>query len=609
MKSDPDWAKWLTAQRAEMDDWMAKRNDHPLWTAGWHHDFVSPKDGSQLIFTADEPGLETLHSLSDPHVTLTPKLRGGWVYEFRFRMADEIVAAARLYRLTGDTKYAEWAAGQLDFYADHFADWPVAPRIAGDPNSKPNPGIRLQWQSLDEAVDLTKYVTAAQTLGDWVTPARKTKWATQFFLPDATLLNGSMRDIHNIATWHRAAAGFVAVYTGDVALWKTAVEDRYGVRDQLARGVTSDYLWREQSLGYNTYVARALTPFFVYATENGYGPRLTGEMETVENLLIAPIYLRFPTGQLPNPADGGGPGNISDDATTLADFGGIYPTTIGLAAGTTRRDWDTLLAAPRPSSASPTVAPALPPVKSQNLLSTREAVLKRGPWQVYVHYGQLTSSHAEAEALNYEAFYDTTDVTHDPGTSRYGSPLHSQFFSTGLAHNVPLVDGVGENGFHLGELLAFNGDTGKFSAIQPDYWKVGGAQRDISLSENGQFTDTVTVKTTDGNSHELSLLLQIQGAVMLPAAFQPDPIQIIPGPTRPAGFRYWTDVASADYTDTADFDLHYPDGRTLHLTLHAPGKFTVTHATTLDSPPKKREVLFLHLTGTDAVFQTVMEAK
>jgi len=36
----------------------------------------------------------------------------------------------------------------------------------------------------------------------------------------------------------------------------------------------------------------------------------------------------------------------------------------------------------------------LPEVTSRNMESTRMAIIRSGPWQVYVHYGQLTRSQA-----------------------------------------------------------------------------------------------------------------------------------------------------------------------------------------------------------------------
>ena len=64
--------------------------------------------------------------------------------------------AAQLYRLTGDDKYAAWAAGQLDFYAKHYLEW--------EPQRQ---GARLFWQSLTEGVNLITYAHTVRLLGDY----------------------------------------------------------------------------------------------------------------------------------------------------------------------------------------------------------------------------------------------------------------------------------------------------------------------------------------------------------------------------------------------------------------------------------------------------------
>lgn len=597
--NDVAWQKWLAAQRADTDDWMQKRRDHKEWICGWFHDFVSPVDGSHLTWTPDEPGEYTLHSASDPRVKLTPKLRAAWVYSFRTSHAQHILNAAMLYRLMGDKRYADWVAGQLDFYADNYVTWP---------KQSDRPGIHFMWQSLDEAVDLIKYVGAARTLGDYVTPERKQHWFTALFQPECALLDANMHSIHNIACWHRAAMGCTALYYDDETLWQAAVDSPFGIRNQLAQGVTSDYLWQEQSLGYNSYVVSALLPFFEAASMQGAATKLAGEatklareMEIAENLMLSPLLMRFPTDQLPSPADGARQGKALNVAL-LADTARIFPTSFGLAAQQTRRDWSALV---DPLSA-PATTPTLPPVTSFNMESSRMAILRQGAWQVYLHYGQLTHSHAQAEALNYEAFYNQTDVTHDPGTVGYGSLLHRDFYSQGLAHNVPLIDGQGQEGWSPGKLLAFAPGTtdapAHVAASQPTYRKNAGVERELMISGN-QLTDTVKVATTDGQPHELGLLVQLQGQAKLPPAFQPD--NTMQNAPHPAGFAYWKDVTSAPFTDNATFTVAYPDGQNLQVSFTLPGNFIVTHASAPDAPPYRREVFFIHTKGTNAVFKTV----
>ncbi len=235
----------------------------------------------------------------------------------------------------------------------------------------------------------------------------------------------------------------VALVFAEPEMWRQALDGEYGLRQQIARRITSDYLWYEQSFGYNSYVVRAVLNLFTTAGLYGRTGELAAEMGIAENLMLSPIYLRFPDGRAPNPADNASPPLRVPDRSTLAAAYRVFPTTLGLEAAAGTHSWDTLL---DPALASAVVRPAkpaartsrqaeglpagdgnaLPPVVSRNLESSRMAVLKSGGWQVFFHYGQLTRSHAQAEPLNFAAFFRNADITHDPGTVGYGSPLHLQ---------------------------------------------------------------------------------------------------------------------------------------------------------------------------------------
>lgn len=580
---DPAWAAWLRRERAAVDAWMAKWHDRVSWTCGWYHDFVSPKDGSQLIWTPAIPGVDVafLHSRSDPRVAVTPKLKAAWVFFFRSRHATMMERAARLYRLTGDTRYAAWAAAQLDFYADHYMEWPAG-----------RGGARLYWQTLDEATGGIKYANTVRLLGNYVTPARRERWRRGLFDPMAVTLNRTFQRIHNIAVWQRCAVAQFALVFGDQAMWRKAIDGPYGLRAQMSRGITSDCLWFEQSPGYNRYVVEAVLTLFTDAGLAGRASELAPEMDEAENLMLAPLYLRFPTGQLPNPADSIGL-KFAPDRDLFASAYRVFPTTIGLAAVAGRHDWDTLLDPPPP----PPRPVVLPPVTSRNLRSTRMAVIKSGPWQVFFHYGQLTPQHSQAEALNYSAFYGDTDITHDPGTVGYGSPLHRDYYTRGLNHNVPLFNGLGEVPPKRGRLLTFASTM--VAAAQPHYRPGARARRTLAIKGN-RLVDTAEIVSTDGTPQRLGLALHVEGHVHLPANFVPDP-DFARG--RPPAFAYWRDVRSAVFHDRAAFDVTF--GRvTLRVTIATPGRFRVWHASTPDVPPRRREGFYVETTGNAATFVT-----
>ena len=625
---DPKWAAWLKHEHAAVDAWMARHRDRVEWAAGWSHDFVSPKDGTKLLWTEKIPGEETDHfsSPSDPRVAITPKLFAAWVRTFRENHALMMDRAACLYRLTGDKRYAEWAAGQMDFYTDNYLKWKPA-----------RGGARLYWQTLTEASNLITYVHVVRHLGDFVTPERREHWRTAFFLPEVAVLNGTYQNIHNIACWHRSAVAQVALLFGDEAMWRQAVDGPYGIRQQVAQGITADHLWVEQSFGYAGGVAQALTSLYTESSFYGREGEFAHEMAETEDLLLAPIYYRFPNGQLPNPADSGGIGR-APNLRGLAAVYRVFPTTIGLEAVASRsrrganpavssketggqrgdvgprRDnrWDLLL---DPPISAPKPGP-LPVVTSHNLEATRMAILKSNGWQIFFHYGQITRSHTESEALNYAAFYGTADITHDPGTTGYGSPLHLGYHTRGLAENDPLVDGEGEYLGPIGErrewiieiinphwpmrgrLLGYSENPAWVSAAQPQYRPDASARRTLEIKGN-RLVVTTAIETT-GGEHKLGLALHLQGKVKLPDSFRPDP-NFADG--RPEPFRYWQDVTGASFRDRAEFDVDYGTV-VMRLTLELPGPFKIWHASTPDVAPRRRESFYLETTGTEETFVT-----
>src|SRR5262249_50771701 len=120
--SDPAWAAWLQRERTTVDAGMAKQHNHVEWAAGWSHDGVSPVERARLLWTEKLPRQELMpvKSVAGDDVPVTDLIFAWWVVSFRDRHVEMMRHAAALYRLTGETRYAEWAAGQMDFYADNL---------------------------------------------------------------------------------------------------------------------------------------------------------------------------------------------------------------------------------------------------------------------------------------------------------------------------------------------------------------------------------------------------------------------------------------------------------------------------------------------------------
>jgi oligo-alginate lyase len=219
------------------------------------------------------------------------------------------------------------------------------------------------------------------------------------------------------------------------------------------------------------------------------------------------------------------------------------------------------------------------------------AVLRSGEWQVFLHYGQLHQSHAQAEALNYEAFYRNTDITHDPGTVGYGSPLHAGFYRTALAHNVPLIDGEGQARWNPGELVSFA--PSHVVAKQPTYRPNVSAVRDLKI-DGKRLIDVLTVDSTQSN--RIGFVLHLQGRVQRPS-----------GPaTASPELKFWREVRTTPHEDAVTLPVQFA-GQRMKVTISTPGLFTLTVGSSPDVPPAMRDSLYVEAPGPHAVFSTVIE--
>lgn len=604
---DPAWAEWLATKRARVEDWMSTQQDRVAWVAGWGHEFVSPRDGSYLTFSPEIPGedLATLSSPSDPEVAVTPAIFRAWVTKFRERHIITVKDAAYLARLTGDGRYADWAAAQLDFYATHWADWPVQNRFYGP--------SRLFGQPLMDAAYLNQLLVTARLLEPSVDAERWARWQDDLFRPAASLLGESMQRVHNIAGYLRGAAAHTALVIGDEALWREAIDGEWGLRRQLADGVTGDFLWFEQSIGYHEFALAGLLPVLEAAAMAGRGAELARELAIVREMLTAPNALRFPDNRLPNPADNAAL-RLRDAPLhrALRRSYRLLPSPLALAEARSARTWSTLLEPPESIDPGPGI-PAMAPVVSRHLESTRFAVLCAEDWQVFFHYGQLTSSHAQADLLNFEAYLGTTPITLDPHTVGYGSPLHQEWFTRGAAHNVPLVDGRGsakppEEVSPLvlpqrGEAVVFDAKNQVMSARQPVYREGVMAERSLRI-RHGALDDRLRLQVADAIPRSLGLALHLQARIETTTTVDPvlDPDFAV---DRPEPFGYWQKVAQGTFADEAEFFAQCPDGPRLRIRFTLPGSFTVAVGSVPDSPvPTRRMAFYVETTGTDVTIET-----
>ena len=515
------WSSWLQTRQSVVDEWISLQNDKLEWIAGWAHNYVEP-DGSTRKWLVTDP-------IKDDLSDAASKLRGGWVFYFRSTNVDRALEAAQLYKLTRNVKYAAWAKSQLFFYASSYELWPLQTW---------NGNARMMSQSLDEAVLATKLVDVVRLLNGYLTAEDKAFIYKGLFSPMATNLLTSYQGVNNISLWHAVAITLIGWEFENDGLVEQGLNGPSGVRKILSTGVTRELMWYEGSLSYQYYMIRSMLPLFAGAAIRSKESLIYREQLGLQDMLFSQAQFRFSNNVLPALGDVTSQLSAPETSLSLESYR-VLPSLNGYQLASSRYNWDTLLdppSLPRPFS-------DLPVVVSKSTPESQMGFLKVGPWQSYIRYGQSIVNHAHPDAGNFDLYWNDTVISADPGTVSYGAPIHSEYFSTPVAHNIILSNGRGQIKLTKGIVTAFEPTEGLISLSIPDY------NADVSLANRYEVSGaTYTVNTAanlkeKGKEAQIGYLLnlnctiaEIQGAVKKFDVELPNL----------SGFKYWDNTAGFD---------------------------------------------------------------
>jgi len=186
--------------------------------------------------------------------------------------------AARLFRLTGEARYADWAVQQLDLYAANYNRWPLRTE---------NGRGRMFRHGLDEATWSFALLDTARLLQAYASREQQDRWRDGLFFPMAQNLRTVTSPRSNIALWHHAAIAAIAMRYGDDPMLDYALNHREGLRATLAAGLTSDNLWYEGSFSYNNYVIDSLSRLLLHAALERQAPAVADILDAVKRMLLA----------------------------------------------------------------------------------------------------------------------------------------------------------------------------------------------------------------------------------------------------------------------------------------------------------------------------------
>jgi hypothetical protein len=220
---------------------------------------------------------------------------GGYTHEQHKRNYQAIQAAGALYRLTGDTAYADYARDLLLGYAKLY------PGLGAHPQGRGQIPGRLFWQTLNDSVWLVSAVQGYDAIRDTLSAADRATIDNKVFRPMADFLSGTPENfdkIHNHATWAVAAVGMTGYVLRDPtyvdkALKGSRRDGSAGFLKQVDQLFSPDGYYEEGPY----YQRYALAPFILFANaiernapEQGIFKRRDGVLLKAVDALVQTSY-------------------------------------------------------------------------------------------------------------------------------------------------------------------------------------------------------------------------------------------------------------------------------------------------------------------------------
>ncbi|MEZ8221543.1 Alginate lyase [Candidatus Fervidibacteria bacterium JGI MDM2 JNZ-1-D12] len=465
-----DWAKaqW-DALKKRADAALKEPINLPPRGGNWWHYYACPKHGASLrtgkqigewrwehVCPVDNEVLQ-----SDP-TKPERDYDGVVIMSVHGRYANLVRDLGIVYQVTGDRRYAEKAKEILLAYAERYLSYPLH-NIQGKPQIG---GGRVGPQTLDESTWLIPMAQGADLIWETLTEAERQTLTQKLFLPAAreVILPHKM-GVHNIQCWKNSAVGLVGFLLGDEQLIKEAIDNpEQGYWTQMRKGVSPDGVWWEGAWGYHFYTLSALWHLTEAARNCGinlYGVEL-------RRMFDAPFKFMMPNWRLPA-------FNDSTEVALLTEIGfarfgvtqPIYELAYAryrkpiyaelLARGERRSDfalWFGVGELPKPK-----------PLKwrSANYPASGYAILAKGDGEqatwICLKYGPHGGWHGHPDKLNFVLYARGQVLAIDPGTARYGVPIHGGWYRTTLAHNTLVVDEANQRPAE-GKCLVFGSERG-----------------------------------------------------------------------------------------------------------------------------------------------------
>lgn len=437
------------------------------------------------------------------------------IHDQNFRNAED---AAWAWAVTGDKKYANFAAAVLLGYAERYLNYPMIEMEEGDKNvdvaalkfTKYITAGHIESQSLDEAVLMVSAVTTYDLIynSKVLTGKEKKQIEENLVRPMSECINVDKNLMANHQSWYNASLLYAGAVLGEKQMMKQGIlDEKTGFLAQMDHCVTPEGMWWENSWGYHYYALRAMT----YLAE---GARRMGinlyKHEMLRKMYLLPFDYMMSDRTLPRFGDAGkiSPSNPRVNEKAYA----IYRDKRLLSVLPTEPNWDMIVLDRKPES-----QPTLQEPSSKLFPDAGHAILAtNGPGKLTVAttFGRYAGFHGHLDKLSFVFFGFGQELGVDPGNASpqaYRLPIHLEWYKATAGHNTVLVDGKSQNKVK-GQLLAYAANA-SYAAVSADAGQVfeNVTHRRFLLLSPTYLLVIDELQATDGKEHTYDWLYHNKG--------------------------------------------------------------------------------------------------
>lgn len=392
-------------------------------TSGWLHDFVCPKCTALMSFNVITKNVSADTKFCCPNCNTEAsgqKYYEAWVYQYRRYFAenmDNVIVCA----LAREDKALQFLNRYIDFYADGYNSFPIHGQHAGKG--------KIMAQSLDEAVWGIYILKAVYYCRGLLDAQKLEEWYVKLFGPMAEFLIPQVTSYNNISVWLLSCIGMAGLVFDKKDLVDFALDSKFGLYEQLEKGLTKDFLWYEGSLHYHYYMLEGLTYFCeLYADCEPKSKMLL----MLDKMYQAPMGLTYDTCCILSLNDGWYPLTLKDYAKQIMQAAAICQSKPLLDQVVVIRD-----KFPDVFDEPATLLYEDKLFNNGRSFFDGHIVMLQKPFPVLLKSGSCVANHMHRDFLSVIIPPFSVDL----GSPGYGSLINDSWYRASLSHNTISVDG------------------------------------------------------------------------------------------------------------------------------------------------------------------------